>query len=46
MKKVLLATIALVVIGMTSCQKEEGATPEITKETGKIADRKDVGSWD
>ena len=46
MKKVLLAVIAMVVVGMSSCQKEEGATPQVQTQTHKVADKKDTSGWD
>jgi len=45
MKKVLLAVIALAVIGITSCKKEEGAQPD-TKNAVKIENKKDTTQWD
>ena len=44
MKKLVLAVIAISVIGMTSCKKEEAAQPEINN-TVKVG-KKDTGSWD
>jgi hypothetical protein len=46
MKKVLLAVIAMVVIGMTSCKKEEGAQPESTNSAVKVLNKKDTTQWD
>ena len=46
MKKLILAVVALVVVGMTSCQKEEGATPEVQTSEVRVADKKDTSSWD
>jgi hypothetical protein len=45
MKKVLLAVIALVVIGTTSCKKEAGAQPEANNSV-KVLDKKDTTQWD
>ena len=45
MKKLVLALIAISVIGMTSCKKEEAAQPEIKNSTVKVG-KKDTGSWD
>ena len=45
MKKVLLAVIAMVVIGMTSCKKEAGAQPE-ANSAAKVLDKKDTTQWD
>jgi len=45
MKKVLLATIAFAVLGMTSCKKEEGAQPD-AKNSVKIENKKDTTQWD
>ena len=44
MKKVLLAVIAMVVLGVTSCKKEEGAQPETNTST--VLDKKDTSGWD
>jgi hypothetical protein len=46
MKKVLLAAIAVAVIGMTSCKKEEGAQPDATNSAVKIENKKDTTQWD
>lgn len=46
MKKILLAIIALVVIGVTSCKKEEGAQPEEKNSAVKVLDKKDTTQWD
>lgn len=45
MKKVIVAVVAMVVIGMTSCKKEEGAQPE-SSSTVKVLDKKDTSQWD
>lgn len=45
MKRILLAVIALVVIGATSCKKESGAQPE-TNNSAKVLDKKDTTQWD
>ena len=45
MKKVLLAVIALVVIGATSCKKDAGAQPEANKSV-KVLDKKDTAQYD
>ena len=39
MKKVLLAVVAIAVLGISSCKKEEGAKPQIKNETNKVAGR-------
>ena len=44
MKKVLFAVIAMAVIGMTSCKKEEGAQPQT--ETTEVLNKKDTSQWD
>lgn len=46
MKKVLFAAIAMVVIGITSCKKEEGAQPEVKNSAVKVLDKKDTTQWD
>jgi len=43
MKKVLFAVIAMAVIGMTSCKKEEGAQPQNSTE---VSNKKDTSQWD
>ena len=45
MKKLVLALVAISVIGMTSCKKEESAQPETKNSTVKIG-KKDTSSWD
>jgi len=45
MKKVLFAIIAVAVIGMSSCKKEEGAQPE-TENATKVSNKKDTSQWD
>jgi len=45
MKKVLLAVIAVVMIGMTSCKKEEVAQPQ-TDNAAKVLNKKDTSQWD
>jgi hypothetical protein len=45
MKKVLLAVIAVAVVGITSCKKEEGAQPD-AKNNVKIENKKDTTQWD
>jgi hypothetical protein len=45
MKKVLLAMIALVVLGATACKKEAGAQPEANSAV-KVLDKKDTTQWD
>ena len=37
MKKVLLAVVAIAVLGISSCKKEEGAKPQLKNETNKVA---------
>ncbi|HYK75581.1 MAG TPA: hypothetical protein VEV16_01260 [Daejeonella sp.] len=44
MKKIVLAIVALAVISISSCKKEEGATPEIKNEA-KVA-AKDLSAYD
>ena len=44
MKKVLLAVIATVIVGMTSCKKDEGAQPEVKKNV--VLDKKENSTWD
>ena len=46
MKKLVLAVIAMVVVGMTSCKKEEGATPEFKKASVSMSEKKDTSTWD
>ena len=45
MKKVLLAVIAVVMIGATSCKKEEGAQPQDGNST-EVLNKKDTSQWD
>jgi hypothetical protein len=45
MKRILLAVIALVFIGATSCKKEEGVQPE-SNNAVKVLDKKDTTQWD
>lgn len=44
MKKLVLAIVAFTMIGLSSCKKEEGATPQTAKPS-KLAD-KEVAQWD
>ena len=44
MKKLVLSLIAISVIGMTSCKKEETAQPQTTS-AAKVA-KKDISTWD
>ena len=37
MKKVLLAVVAIAVLGISSCKKEEGAKPQIKNDTNRVA---------
>ena len=45
MKKLILSLIALAVISISSCKKEEGAKPQIKNDTNKIA-AKNLSSYD
>ncbi|WP_155975815.1 hypothetical protein [Daejeonella oryzae] len=45
MKKLILSLVALSVISISSCKKEEGAKPEIKNDTSKVA-AKTLGSFD
>ncbi|HYK75580.1 MAG TPA: hypothetical protein VEV16_01255 [Daejeonella sp.] len=45
MKRLVFAVLALAVISISSCKKEEGATPEIKNETTKVA-AKDLSAYD
>ena len=45
MKRLLLAVIAIVMLGATSCKKEQGATPE-SNSAVKAMDKKDTATWD
>jgi hypothetical protein len=45
MKKLVLALVAFAVIGLSSCEKEEGATPGTAKPV-KVSDRKEIAQWD
>ena len=45
MKKVLLAVVAIAVLGISSCKKEEGARPQIKNDTNKVA-AKNLSSYD
>ena len=45
MKKVLLAVVAIAVLGISSCKKEEGAKPQIKNDTNKVAG-KTLSSFD
>ena len=45
MKKVLLAVVAIALIGISSCKKEEVAKPQIKNDTNKIA-AKNLSSYD
>jgi hypothetical protein len=44
MKKVLLAVIAFVIIGATSCKKDSGAQPEVNNAV-KV-EKKDLAQYD
>lgn len=44
MKKLILAVVMVATLSMTSCKKEEAATPSIKSKT--VADQKDNGTWD
>ncbi|HXH99367.1 MAG TPA: hypothetical protein VNI52_03805 [Sphingobacteriaceae bacterium] len=44
MKKLVLALVAFAVIGLSSCKKEEGATPENSKSV-KTSNRH-IQQWD
>lgn len=44
MKKLILAIVAMLVIGVTSCKKEDGVQPEVGSE--KVSDKKDTTQWD
>ena len=44
MKKVLLALMAVVVIGASACKKEAGAQPEVNAV--KVLDKKDTAQYD
>ncbi len=46
MKKLVIAVIALGMISMSSCKKEESATPSSKTQTVKVADKRDLGSYD
>ena len=37
MKKVLLAVVAIAVLGVGACKKEEGAKPQIKNDTNRVA---------
>ena len=45
MKKLILSLIALSIITISSCKKEEGATPQIKNGSNKIAVR-DLTKYD
>ena len=45
MKKVLFAVIAMAVMGITSCKKEEVAQPQ-TENATKVLNKKDTSQWD
>jgi hypothetical protein len=45
MKKVLLALVAILIMGATSCKKEAGAQPEANNAV-KVLDKKDTTQWD
>ncbi len=45
MKKILLTFAVITSIILTSCQKDELATPAKFSPT-KVADKSDVGQWD
>ena len=45
MKKVLLAVVAIAVLGISSCKKEESAKPQIKNDANKIAG-KTLSSYD
>jgi hypothetical protein len=44
MKKLILAVVAVATLSITSCKKEEAATPSLKSKT--VADQKDNGNWD
>ncbi|MDF3076362.1 MAG: hypothetical protein K0S09_251 [Sphingobacteriaceae bacterium] len=44
MKKLILAVIAVATLSITSCKKEEVATPFVKSKI--VADQKDNGNWD
>ncbi len=46
MKKVLLAVTAMIVLGISSCKKEEGAQPQAKSTAVKVLDKKDTSGWD
>ncbi|MBC7743814.1 MAG: hypothetical protein H7096_01790 [Flavobacterium sp.] len=46
MKKVLLAVIAMIVLGISSCKKEDGAQPQAKSTAVKVLDKKDTTQWD
>ena len=37
MRKLLLAVVAIAVLGISSCKKEESAKPEIQNDTNRVA---------
>lgn len=45
MKKLVLAIVAFTMIGLSSCKKEEGATPETAKPVSDI-DPRAIQHWD
>ncbi len=45
MKKIILAVAVLIGLGLSSCQKEEMAKPEVSSESDS-GPKKDVTGWD
>ncbi len=45
MKKLVLAVIAVAMISVSSCKKDQGATPEANSAV-KVLDKKDTAQWD
>ena len=46
MKKKVLTLMVIAAVCFSSCEKEEMAKPSNNFSTEKVADKKDVGSWD
>ena len=45
MKKLLLAVVAIMMVGLTSCKKEDAAQPQAQSNTVKL-EKKDTTQWD
>ncbi len=46
MKKKVLTLVVIVAVCFTSCKKDEMAKPSNKFSNEKVADKKDIGTWD